>query len=103
MVNGHQIEDVVRRLVRSHFETEESIDQIIWVKDGEEREIRLIEINHDTLPTGSIETFYFAPSKDVPFPVRIADVTPKEWERVQSGDIPLPPGWTLRQIHVFRR
>jgi hypothetical protein len=103
MLNDHQIEEVVRQLVQSHFETEGSIDQIVWVRDGEKKEIRLIEINRNTLPTGSIEMFYFAPSQDVPFPVRIADITPQEWEQVQSGDIPLPPGWMLRQIQVFWR
>lgn len=66
MSNEHQVEGVVRQLVQSHFETEEGIEQIIWVRDGEKSEIRLIEINQYTLPTGTVETFYFAPSRDVP-------------------------------------
>lgn len=103
MSNSYQVEGIVRQLVRSHFEIEEDIEQIVWVRDREEKEIRLIGINRNTLPTGSVEAFYFAPSQDVPLPVRIADVTPQEWEQVQSGNIPLPPGWTLRQIQVFRR
>lgn len=52
---------------------------------GAYQEIRLIEINRSTLPTRSVEVLYFAPSQDVPFPVRIADVTPQEWEQVQRG------------------
>ncbi|MBC8230081.1 hypothetical protein H8E77_11090 [bacterium] len=98
-----QIEKIVRQLVQSHFEIEPNIDEIVWFRDGVEQEIRLIEINRDTLPTGSVEVFSFAPIQDVPFPVRIADITPQEWKQVRSGDIPLPLGWTLRQIQIFQR
>jgi hypothetical protein len=103
MSNEQQIEEVVHQLVQSHFEIEEGIDEIVWLRDGENKEIRLIEINRNTLPIGSILAFYFAPSEDVPFPVRIADVTPQEWKQVQSGDISLPSGWTLRKIQIFHR
>jgi hypothetical protein len=97
------MERIVDRLIRSHFEIEENIDQIIWIRDGDEREIRLIEVNRATLPTGSVEAFCFAPSLDVPIPVRVADVTPQEWERVRNGQIPLPRGWTLERAKVFQR
>jgi len=101
--NEQQIKEVVHQLVQSHFEIEDGIDEIVWLKDGENKEIRLIEINRNTLPIGSFLPFYFAPSEDVPFPVRIADVTPQEWKQVQRGKIPLPPGWALRKIQIFRR
>ena len=103
MSNERQVEEVVRQLVQSHFGIEESIDEIVWLRDGGDKEIRLIEINRNTLPIGSVLPFYFAPSEDVPFPIRIADVTPQEWNQVQSGDIPLPPGWTLQKIRIFHR
>ena len=103
MSNEQQIEKVVRQLVQSHFEIEPSIDEIVWLRDEKKQEICLIEINSDTLPIGSVEVFSFAPTQDVPFPVRIADITPQEWKQVQSGNIPLPSGWTLRQIQIFRR
>lgn len=103
MSNEQQIEKVVHQLVQSHFEIEPSIDEIVWFRDGEEQEIRLIEINRDTLPTGSIEVFSFAPTQNVPFPVRIADITPQEWKQVQTGNITLPLRWTLQQIQIFRR
>lgn len=103
MSNAQRIESVVRRLVQSHFEIEEGIDEIVWLKDGVHQEIRLIEINRSTLPTKSVEVLYFSPNQDVPFPVRIADVTPQEWKQVQRGDIPLPPDWSLQQIQIFQR
>lgn len=103
MSNEQQIERIVLKLVQSHFEIEKSIDEIVWFQDGADKEIRLIEINSETFPTRSVEVLYFAPSQDVPFPVRIADVTPQEWKQVQRGDIPLPSGWSLQQIQIFQR
>ena len=104
MSNTQQIENVVRQVVQSHFETEEDINEIIWFKEGEGNgEIRLIEINPGTLPTGSVEVLRFALTEEIPFPVRIADVTPQEWQKVQQGEIPLPAGWSLEQIQIFQR
>jgi len=103
MATSPQIDEIVSQLVQSHFETETTIDEIVWLRNGDDKEIRLIEINRETLPSRSVEAFYFAPSKEVPLPVRIADVTPGEWQEVQSGSIPLPVGWTLGNMQVFRR
>ena len=96
-------EDFVQRLAALHFQIEQSIEQIVWVRSGDEKEIRLIEVNRTALPTGSVEVFRFAPSQDVPFPMLIADVTPKEWDKIAGGDIRLPDGWDLESIQVFRR
>lgn len=103
MSDDSQIEQVVSHLVRSHFEIEDAIDQIVWLRNGDEQEIHLIEVNRNTFPTGSVEVFYFAPSPDVPFPVRVADVTPQEWEQVQNGQIHLPGDWTLERASIFQR
>ena len=103
MTDSRRIEVVVRDLARSHFEIEEGVEQIIWVRDGGGGEIRLIEVNRNTFPTDSVEMFYFAPSDEVPFPIRIADVTPQEWERIRIGRIPLPSGWHLDDVEIFER
>jgi CheY-like chemotaxis protein len=95
--------EFVESLARLHFETEESVEQIIWVRSDDDQEIRLIEVNRITLPTGDLQVFRFAPSEDVPFPQLIADVTPAEWDRIQSGEIPLPQGWDLETTQVFPR
>jgi len=95
--------EFVESLAQLHFDADDEIEQIIWVKSDEERLIRLIEVNRTALPTESVQAFRFAPSEDVPFPIYIADVRPTEWERIQSGDIPLPEGWSLEGAQVFRR
>jgi hypothetical protein len=96
-------EEFVKNLAQLHFEADDGIEQIIWMKGGEKKQIRLIEVNRTALPTESVEIFRFAPSEDVPFPILIADVRPTEWERIQNGDIPLPDGWALEEAQVFRR
>lgn len=95
--------EFVGSLAQLDFEADDGIEQIIWVRSGDEKEIRLIEVNRTALPTESIQVFRFAPSEDVPFPTFIADVRPTEWERIQSGDIPLPEGWALEEAQIFRR
>ncbi len=95
--------EFVESLAQLHFEADDGIEQIIWVRSGDEKEIRLIEVSRTALPTESIQVFRFAPSEDVPFPIFITDVRPTEWERIQSGDIPLPEGWSLEEAQVFRR
>lgn len=103
VADGGVTEEFVQSLVQLHFQADDGIEQIVWVKSDEERQIRLIEINRTALPTESVQAFRFAPSEDVPFPIYIADVRPTEWERIQSGDIPLPEGWSLEGAQVLRR
>jgi hypothetical protein len=96
-------EELVRQLMRSHFDLEDGIERIIWVINGSADEVRLIEVNRDAIPAGDFYPFYFAPSQKFPLPIRIADVTPDEWEKIQRGEIALPPEWSLQQIKVFER
>jgi len=95
--------EMVRQLARSHFDLEEGLERIIWVKNGDPEEIRLIEVNRDIIPTGEFYAFYFAPSSTFPLPIHIADVTPEEWTRIQRGEMDLPPGWAIKQFEEFER
>jgi hypothetical protein len=98
------IEQVVEAVVQDHFETEPGLDEIIWFKNGAAGKICLIEINRYALPGDAVFVFSFAPCPpEVPFPIRIADVTPQDWERIKQGEIPLPPGWLFKNAQVFHR
>jgi len=99
-----EIEDIVRRMAHEHFEIEEFLDRIIWLKSGgDEEEIHLIEVNRDTIPSGSVMPFYIRESNKFPLAARLADVTPDEWEKIQAGEIPLPRGWSLKNTVEFER
>ena len=97
------LDKIVKQVVESHFETEQGLVQIVWFPDPQGKEIRLIEVNRDTLPTGEVQTFRFAPSQEVPLPIRVADVTPEEWERIEKGQILLPDEWRGLPRRVFLR
>ncbi len=103
MSTNHDPKKIVADLVQDHFEIETELEQIVWLKKGPTHEIRLLEINPNTAATGMVEAFGFAPSVDVPYPLRIAEITPQEWERVQKGVIPLPENWSLEGAEIYAR
>jgi hypothetical protein len=103
-MSEREIEKAVRRMARTYFEKEKSIDRIIWFKNtrGEER-IHLIAVNRDTFPAGSVMAFYFRENERFPLPRRLADVTPEEWAKIRAGKIPLPQGWSMQNAVEFDR
>lgn len=103
MSGNHSLEVLVAALVQEHFELEEDIEQAIWLKKGSASEIRLLEVNRNTAATGIVEVFGCAPSAEVPCPLRIAEITPEEWERVKTGEISLPESWSLDDAKIFDR
>jgi hypothetical protein len=101
--NHKALENVVEKLIQEHFELDESLEKVIWINPDTAPEIRLIQITADTLPTGDVLSFYFAPSAEIPYPMFIAQVTPKEWQQVLQDEIPLPEEWSLENHKVFSR
>jgi hypothetical protein len=47
--------------------------------------------------------FYFPESEKFLLPVRLADVTPEEWDKICAGKIPLPQGWSLKNAIEYER
>jgi len=89
------VEAVVDKLVKEYFDIEEGIKSIVWINPNQGKEIWLIEVDTTAIPAGRVEPFYFKPSEEVPYPVRIANITIDEWEGVKEGTIDMPEGWTL--------
>jgi hypothetical protein len=103
MSQNHQhLESVVEKLVHEYFEQEEKLEKIVWIK-SDKPEIRLIEVNSQTITTGDVQSFYFPPSDEIPYALKLAEVTPDEWQRVLRNEIPLPVGWSLENHKVFTR
>ena len=102
-MSTQSIAEIVRRLARKHFETEQGIERVAWFKNGGMEEIRLILVNRNTFPEGRILPFYQRPTREIPLPVQIGDITPEEWEKTQSGRIPLPDGWYWRDVEILER
>jgi hypothetical protein len=79
MSQNHQpIEAVVEKLVQEYFEADEHLEKIIWIQSPKP-EIRLIEVNAQTVTTNDVMSFYFPPSDEIPYAMKIAEVTPAEW------------------------
>jgi len=89
------IEDIVDKLVKEYFDIEEGIKSIVWINPNQGEEIWLIEVDTTAIPAGRVEPFNFKPNEEVPYPIRIANITPDEWEGVKKGTIDMPEGWKL--------
>ncbi len=101
--NHKALENVVEKLIQEHFALDESLEKVIWINPDTAPEIRLIQITADTLPTGDVLSFYFPPSKEILYPMLIAQVTPEEWQKVLQDEIPLPEAWSLENHKEYAR
>jgi hypothetical protein len=104
MSQNHQnLESVVERIVHEHFELEENLEKVIWIRSRTAPEICLLEVNSDTFATGMVQSFYFPPSEEIPYPLILAEVTPEEWQKILYNEIELPEGWSLENHKAFER
>lgn len=89
---------VIESIVKAHFEMEPAMVEIYSIpgKEGDDPPdlIRLLEVSTDTISTGTLESYGFGPTKEVPFPLLIAVVTPTELEDLRAQGF--PDGWDLR-------
>ncbi len=97
-----------REYAESHLRTDPgTIDVFYLPTNAPEREIRLLEINdliavRESDPIDPID-FGVDSDGDQPHRLLVVDVTPGQWVRIQSGQIPLPPGWSLDGKVIFSR
>jgi hypothetical protein len=101
--NHRNLESIVEALVHEHFELDESLEKVIWIKSGKTPAIRLLEINPETPPAGEVLSFYFPPSEETPYALYLAEIRPEEWLKILQNEIPLPEGWNLENHQVFSR
>jgi hypothetical protein len=99
--------EVIRWLVDHHFRIEEGLQRIYIIRgprfDDPQDPIKLLEVNANTVPTGSVEAFSFSPTKDVPFVTEIAEITPEEFRRLEQHELALPAGWSLEDAEHKQR
>ncbi len=100
-------DEAAEELANWHFGVEPFLERVVRIlgdnEDAPGEPIKLLEVNGATVATGSVEVFAFAPSKSVPFPITIAEVTPEEFERIRRAELPLPRGWSLENSKDFLR
>ncbi len=90
-------EEVIPELMEWHFQVDpEMVKAYRFLSPNEDdpkEPIKFLEVSPDTPASGSVMTFTFGRTKEVPYLTTIATITPEEAEQVQRGEIPLPAGW----------
>jgi predicted RNA-binding Zn-ribbon protein involved in translation (DUF1610 family) len=94
--------DAARELAIRHYEVEEGLTHIFRIADNAATEvsngepIKLLEVNLNTPETG-IMPLHFGPSpaSGIPYASIIIEVSPNEFEKIQSNELKLPEGWTI--------
>lgn len=98
-------DEEARKLAEVHYEVEVGMTQIFRIMGSAEAEvlpnepIKLLEVNENTIPVGIMPLrFGPAPTYGIHYPSVIVEVTPEEFERIQSKELPLPDGWTISDL-----
>lgn len=91
-----------RELAKKHYKVEAGLTRVIRIGGSADVEshpdepIKLLEVNENTVPSGIMPIqFGPSPAAGIHYPSIIVEVTPDEYERIQTGELPLPDGWTL--------
>lgn len=93
--------EAARELALAHAEIDPAVRAIFVVDAEDDRVVRLLEINEDTVPAGVVP-ISFGPSADFPFASIVVEVTSDEFEAIRSGSLELAAGWTIGE-QVFER
>jgi hypothetical protein len=99
------IDDQAQRLAQKHYQIDEGITQIFRIKQrvdvqvARAEPVTLLEINANTVPSG-IMPIQFGPNLTSGFnyPSVILEVTPEEFKKIQTRELPLPEGWELGNV-----
>src|SRR4051812_23407676 len=84
---------------RRHKQTDPAIREIHYLpSNAPSNEIRLVEVNGAITAAGNPEPIDFGVDggTDNEHKLIVFDVTPAQWEAIQTGTLNLPPGWTLK-------
>jgi hypothetical protein len=103
----HNKDEVAKRLIDWHFLIEPEITVIYRIISPNENiagePIKLLEVNEAAVETGRVQAFGFGPAGDIPFSSVVAQVTSREMQKIRSGEISLPRGWSLDTAEEFVR
>lgn len=95
---AHAAEELAHR----HYELESGLTRIFLITDRAESQgistepIKLLEVNEDTVESGIMPLHFGpAPASGIPYSSIIVEVTPKEFDRLQSHELKLPEGWEI--------
>lgn len=93
--------EAARNLARAHFLVETGLVHVFRLVSKNETEaepIKLLEVNRFTVPTGIMPLrFDAAPARGIPYPSIIVEVTPDEYQQIQTESLKLPEDWQIAE------
>ena len=94
--------EAAKELANRHYELEAGLTQIFRITDKVEAQvipaypIKLLEVNENTVESGVMPLHFGpAPASGIPFSSIIIEVTPNEFQKIQSKELKLPEGWEI--------
>ena len=98
-------DDEAQLLADTHYRAEAGIRTIFRMTGAGDVELepnealKLLEVNEFTAPTGIMPLqFGPAPASGITFSSTIVEVTPEEFDKIQSHEMPLPNGWRIGDL-----
>jgi hypothetical protein len=89
-------------LARAHYEIEPGLRAVYRLEgpDPNDLRIKLLEVNEQTVATGIVPVgFPPHPASGLHYPSVVIEVTPQEYEAIQSKQLNLPAGWEVRDAY----
>ena len=94
-----------RTMAETHYAVDTGITQIFRITGSAEAELRpdepikLLEVNECTIPSGVMPLHFAAsPARGRYFPLVVIEVTPDEFQQIQTRNLPLPDGWQVGEL-----
>ena len=81
-------------------------ERLRFLIQADDREIRLLEVNQTILEVTPLEAIDFGVNvgTDDGHTLNVLDVTPSQWEKIETGELALPTGWTLEgKLEILSR
>ena len=98
-------DEEARHLAKKHYQVEMGLTHVFRVNGAAEVEfnpdepIKLLEVNENTVPAGIIPIrFGPSPAAGIHYPSVIVEVTPDEYEKIQSEELKLPNNWKIGDL-----
>lgn len=102
-----QLDESAKTLATKHYHLEAGLTRVIRcsgtadIVEQATEPIKLLEVNENTVPTGVMPLgFDAAPDAGIRFPSVIIEVTPEEFEKIQTKELKLPRGWEIQRGEV---
>jgi len=98
-------EEEAKALAEKHYQVEAGMTHVFRVTGSAEAEVRptepikLLEVNENTVPSGIMPLqFGPSPAAGLHYSSIILEVTPDEYQKIQTEELTLPHGWKVGDL-----